>query len=216
MRNIIVSPSILSTDFIKLKNTIDIINKSESEWVHIDVMDGVFVPNISFGFPILKSIRDNTDKKLDVHLMIVNPDNYIDEFTKHGADIVTVHYEACNHLNRTLNKIKTNGVLSGVALNPHTSVNLLKDVIDDLDVVLVMSVNPGYGGQKFIKNTYNKILSLVDMRKTTTNKFLIEVDGGVNLDNSSELIKNGVDVLVAGNSVFSSDDPIETIKKLRI
>ncbi|MCB1713072.1 MAG: ribulose-phosphate 3-epimerase, partial [Candidatus Riesia sp.] len=146
MRNIIVSPSILSTDFIKLKNTIDIINKSESEWVHIDVMDGVFVPNISFGFPILKSIRDNTDKKLDVHLMIVNPDNYIDEFTKHGADIVTVHYEACNHLNRTLNKIKTNGVLSGVALNPHTSVNLLKDVIDDLDVVLVMSVNPGYGG----------------------------------------------------------------------
>ena len=211
----IIAPSILAADFANLKSDIDIVNRSNADWFHLDVMDGVFVPNISFGIPVIRAIKKHATKPLDVHLMIVDPDRYIKDFKKAGADILTVHYEACKHLHRTLQAIKAEGMKTGVSLNPHTPISLLKEVINDIDVVLIMSVNPGFGGQIFIENTYQKVKELKDLINNSKSETLIEIDGGVNLDTGAKLLKSGADALVAGSFVFRSENPENTISELK-
>ncbi|MCK5764580.1 MAG: ribulose-phosphate 3-epimerase [Bacteroidales bacterium] len=211
----LIAPSILSADFANLQRDIEMINSSEADWFHIDVMDGVFVPNISFGFPVIKQINKYAKKPLDVHLMIIEPDRYFERFKEVGADIISVHYEACQHLHRSIQAIKALGLKAGVVLNPHASVYVLEDILADVDLVMLMSVNPGFGGQKFIKNTIVKIERLKELIAKTGSNAVIEVDGGVNLSNAVDLIRAGADVLVAGNTVFGSDDPVETISKLK-
>ncbi len=211
----LISPSFLSANFLHLEKDIEMINKSEADWFHLDIMDGVFVPNISFGMPIIKQINKLAKKPLDVHLMIVDPDKYINDFKEAGADILTVHYEACRHLHRTLQSIKLAGMKTGVSLNPHTSVDLLEDVIQDIDVVLIMSVNPGFGGQNFIENTYAKVRKLKKIITEKNSNTLIEIDGGVNLQNAEKLFEAGADVLVAGSAVFKSENPTKTISLLK-
>jgi len=211
----LISPSLLSADFGNLQKDIEMINQSESDWFHLDIMDGVFVPNISFGFPVIKFIKKHAKKPLDVHLMIVDPDRYIEDFLKAGADLLTVHYEACHHLHRTVQNIKSKGMKAGVSLNPHTPVHLLKDVIADLDLVLIMSVNPGFGGQKFIPNTIDKIKELKELMIQKNSNALIEVDGGVDNKNAKLLIDSGCDVLVAGSYIFGAENQMETIKGLK-
>jgi ribulose-phosphate 3-epimerase len=211
----IVAPSILSADFANLQRDIEMINASEADWFHVDVMDGVFVPNISFGFPVIHAIKKYAKKPLDVHLMIVQPERYVQQFKDAGADVLSVHIEASTHLHRTIQSIKAAGMQAGVAINPHTSVLLLEDVIADIDVVCMMSVNPGYGGQKFIENTYSKISQLKEIIIKRNSKAKIEIDGGVDLNNASKLVKTGADIFVAGNTVFSSANPADTIAKLK-
>lgn len=211
----LIAPSVLSADFANLQNDIEMINRSEADWFHIDIMDGVFVPNISFGFPVLKSIQKHAIKPLDVHLMIVDPDRYLADFKAAGAKNITVHIEACTHLHRTLNAIKDLGCKAGVAVNPHTSIALLDDIIEDLDLVCLMSVNPGFGGQKFIEHTYTKIRNLREMAVGRNDQLLIEVDGGVSRANALQLIQAGANVLVAGNAVFSAQDPVYEISVLK-
>jgi len=211
----IVAPSILAADFGNLAKDIEMVNNSQAEWFHLDVMDGVFVPNISYGMPIIEKINSLTDKVLDVHLMIVDPDRYISTFKQVGADILTVHYEACTHLHRTLQAIKAEGMKAGVALNPHTPVSVLEDVINDLDLVLIMSVNPGFGGQKFIENTYNKVSKLKQMITEANANVIIEIDGGVGVQNASKLVEAGADALVAGSAVFNAENPTEYIAELK-
>ena len=214
MGTIKIAPSMLAADFANLERDIQMVNQSEADWFHMDIMDGVFVPNISFGMPVLKAMARHTKKTLDVHLMIMDPDRYIETFAKIGTDILTVHAETCPHLQRTIQAIKDAGMQAGVALNPHTPVSVLEDIISDIDVVCVMSVNPGFGGQKFITNTYakvSKLRAMIDAQKSST---LIEIDGGVNATNCSDLVEAGADVLVAGSFVFSSEEPSKTIKNL--
>jgi len=211
----LISPSLLSADFGNLQKDIDMINNSEADWFHLDIMDGMFVPNISFGFPVVDFVNKHATKPLDVHLMIVDPDRYVQKFKDFGADILSVHYEACTHLHRTVQAIKNLDMKSGVVVNPHTNIDLLSDILPDLDMVLIMSVNPGYGGQKFIENTYSKITKLRNLIEQKNLKTLIEVDGGIGLNNCQKLFAAGANVLVAGNSVFSSNDPQETISLLK-
>lgn len=213
--SVIIAPSILAADFGNLQRDCELVNNSEADWFHLDIMDGVFVPNISYGMPVISAINKVASKTLDVHLMIVDPDRYIETFKNIGADFLTVHYEACTHLHRTLQNIRANGMKAGVALNPHTSVHLLSDVLLDLDLVLVMSVNPGFGGQSFIENTYKKIETLKKMREESGGDFIIEVDGGVNISNAPKLIESGADALVAGSFVFKSENPTKTIEDLK-
>ena len=212
----IISPSLLSANLLKLGEEIEMLNRSTAAWIHVDVMDGVFVPNISYGIPVVKAVRKTAQKLLDVHLMIVQPERYIQAFKDAGADILTIHYEASTHLHRSIAQIKETGMKAGVVHNPHTPVNLLSDILPDLDLVLLMSVNPGFGGQKFIENTYKKISQLKSMIAATGKNILIEVDGGVTLENAPKLYQAGADVLVAGNTVFSSSNPEETIAKLLV
>ena len=213
--SVLISPSVLSCDFANIQRDVEMINNSSADWFHVDVMDGVFVPNISFGFPVIAAIKKHAKKPLDVHLMIANPDQYIEEFKKAGADILTVHYEACPHLHRTIQAIKAAGMKAGVALNPHTPVDLLQDVIRELDLVLIMSVNPGFGGQKFIQNDVLKVEQAKNLIHRFGSHALVEVDGGVNLETGNELVKAGADVLVAGSFVFGSADPKATISELK-
>lgn len=211
----IIAPSVLSADFANLQRDVEMINRSEADWFHVDVMDGVFVPNISFGLPVVKAIKKHASKPLDVHLMIVDPDRYITAFRDAGADILTVHLEACTHLHRTVQHIRQHGMKAGVAINPHTPVSLLEDIISETDLVLVMSVNPGFGGQTFIERTYSKIRFLREIIAENNASCLVEVDGGVNAENAAALIRSGADALVAGNFVFSAGDPLEAISGLK-
>lgn len=211
----LIAPSVLSADFANLQRDCEMINSSQADWFHVDIMDGVFVPNISFGFPVVKAIKKYAKKPLDVHLMIVEPQRYFNEFKSAGADILTVHLEACTHLHRSVQEIKALGMKAGVALNPHTNVSLLADIISEIDLVCLMSVNPGFGGQKFIPNTFNKISQIKELILKSGSSAVIEIDGGVDLNNYKQLVQAGAIVLVAGNTVFGSKDPQETIRTLK-
>ena len=215
MKNTLIAPSVLSADFANLQRDIEMINNSDADWFHVDIMDGVFVPNISFGMPVLEAIARHAKKTIDVHLMIVNPDQYIKTFAQLGANNLTVHYEASTHLHRTLQAIRAEGMKAGVAINPHTNVNLLEDVINDIDLVCIMSVNPGFGGQSFIDNTYAKIRNLKEIITRNGASTLIEIDGGVSNKNAVQLVEAGADVLVAGNYVFRAENPTTTIASLK-
>lgn len=215
MKETIIAPSVLAADFANLQRDVEMINNSAADWFHIDIMDGVFVPNISFGMPVLAAIQKHAKKTIDVHLMIVDPDRYIDTFKALGADVLTVHYEACTHLHRSLQAIKAAGMKAGVAINPHTNVTLLEDVINDIDLVCIMSVNPGFGGQSFIENTYKKVRQLKDIISKNNASTLIEIDGGVTDKNAKALVEAGADVLVAGSFVFNAKDPLTTIENLK-
>lgn len=211
----LVAPSVLSADFGNLQRDIEMINESQADWFHVDIMDGMFVPNMSFGFPVLKVLQKHAKKPLDVHLMIVDPDRYTQAFKDVGAATLTVHLEACNHLHRSIQNIKNAGMNAGVAINPHTSIRLLEDIIADIDLVCMMSVNPGFGGQKFIENTYHKVITLKEMITEKKSHAKIEIDGGVDMHNYKKLVACGADILVAGNTVFSSPNPKETIAELK-
>jgi len=213
--NHLVSPSLLAADFGNLARDVQIINRSEADWIHCDIMDGLFVPNISFGFPVIEHVKKIAEKPLDVHLMIVDPDRYLARWKETGADILTVQYEACIHLHRTVSEIRRLGMKAGVALNPHTPVSLLKNILPYIDMVLIMTVNPGFGGQSFIQESYSKIAELKNMTETGGHNILIEVDGGIDTKNASKLVETGVSVLVAGNTIFSSKDPEDTIRRLK-
>lgn len=215
MKNTLIAPSVLAADFANLQRDVEMINNSAADWFHIDIMDGVFVPNISFGMPVLAAINKHAKKTIDVHLMIVDPDRYIETFKNLGADVLTVHYEACTHLHRSLQAIKAAGMKAGVAINPHTNVALLEDVINDIDLVCIMSVNPGFGGQSFIEKTYKKVQQLKEIIVKNNARTLIEIDGGVTDKNAADLAKVGADVLVAGSFVFNAQDPIATIENLK-
>ena len=214
MKKHLIAPSVLAADFSNLQRDIEMINESDADWFHVDIMDGVFVPNISFGMPVLRDIKKHAKKTLDVHLMIVNPDQYIETFASLGADILTVHYEACTHLHKTIQAIKSTGMKAGIALNPHSSVNQLKDIIKDIDLVCLMSVNPGFGGQSFIENTFEKVKELKELIQSTGSDCQIEIDGGVTNKNAKKLVQAGANILVAGSYVFKSSNPAETISKL--
>ena len=215
MNKPIIAPSVLACDFSRLKEEVEMLNSSNADYIHVDIMDGVFVPNISFGIPVTEAINRHAKKPLDVHLMIEKPENYVEAFVKAGASIISVHYEACPHLHRNLQQLSDLGVKRGVALNPHTPVELLEDVIENIDMVCLMSVNPGFGGQKFIENTFNKIKKLRNMIEKAGTEVLIEIDGGVNSNNARALLDAGANVLVAGSFVFNSTDPIATIMNLK-
>ena len=215
MSHTLIAPSVLAADFANLQRDVEMINSSDADWFHIDIMDGVFVPNISFGMPVLRDIAKHATKTIDVHLMIVDPDRYISTFKNLGADILTVHYEACTHLHRTLQAIKAEGMKAGVALNPHTNISLLEDTIQDIDLVCLMSVNPGFGGQSFIENTYDKVIALKELITQKGASTIIEIDGGVTSKNAKQLADAGADVLVAGSYIFKSEDPTKTITDLR-
>ncbi len=210
-----ISPSVLSCDFANVQRDVEMINNSAADWFHIDIMDGVFVPNISFGFPVMKAIKKHAQKPLDVHLMIQHPDQYIEEFAEAGADILTVHVEACTHLHRTINAIQAAGMKAGVSINPHTPVSVLEEVLDSLELVLVMSVNPGFGGQKFIQSAVAKVAKLKELKDSINPDLIIEVDGGVNLETGRQLVDAGANALVAGSFVFKSDNPTDTIQALK-
>jgi len=211
----LIAPSLLSANFLNLEKDMEMVNHSEADWFHLDVMDGVFVPNISFGLPVIEKIKKFAKKPFDVHLMIIEPDRYVERFRKAGADIISVHAEACVHLHRSVHFIRTTGAKAGIVLNPHSTVSLLADIICDADMILLMSVNPGFGGQKFIQNTYTKVRELKELILRKNSTALIEIDGGVALDNARQLVEAGADILVAGNTVFSSEDPEGMIRKLK-
>jgi ribulose-phosphate 3-epimerase len=215
MKSPIIAPSILASDFANLEREVKMLNDSQADWLHIDIMDGVFVPNISMGLPVVEAIKKHARKPMDVHLMIVNPERYVEAFHKAGAEVISVHIEACNHLHRNIQQIKALGCKAGVAVNPHTSIFQLEDIIQDIDLVCLMSVNPGFGGQKFIENTYEKVKALKGLINKKGSKALIEIDGGVNLQNAKPLMDAGADVLVAGNFVFSSATPTAVISQLK-